>query len=452
MKKSMKKLIVLSMTMGCIGLYAQEHFSGIGTSKRIGILNGNINPAEFANLSTPIEVNVFAASINVSNNKIGFSDLTDDEDIEELIFTGNEAVNMRFDVEIAGPGVAFRKNKWGFAVTSKAYGKMNLVDIDVNIGDAIANDGLNSILNSTTLNGNYNQRLIGTTYGEIGFSAARSLWETDKYKLNGGVTLKLLFPGSYANFGADQFEGTITTVAGDSFLSNANANLNIAYSGNLGSSFSDFDSYSKSVFGALNGFGLDFGATFLIKDDTNGYKFNSGISVRNIGKMTFKDDNNSSTNYILSIQGNESLNLSQFEDVDSLQEVEQILVDSGFLTSTSTSNDFKVKLPAVLNAYADLRVVPSLYVSLFLQQKLTDDANNDQITAQNILTVTPRFSLKHFEVYSPLSQNEISGFNAGLGFRVYGFFIGSGSVITALINDSKQADFYLGFRFGIGKS
>lgn len=448
----MKKIIVSVFILFSVNSFAQEHFSGIGTSKRIGILNANFNPAELANLSSKMEVNLFATSVNISNNKIGVSDITGDEDFEELIFRGNEPVNLRFDVEVAGPGFAFKHKKWGFAITSKAYGKLNLVDVDANIGDAIANNGLNSLVNFTTLNGNYNQRLVGTTYGEIGLSTARSLWETDQYKLNGGATFKLLFPGSYANFGADQFEGTVNYIGGNAFLTNANASINVAYSGSLGSSFSDFDSYSDSVFGSLNGFAVDFGGTFTIKDENNGYKFNSGISVRNIGGMTFKDENNSSTNYNLVIQGTESLNLSQFEDVDSLQEVEQILLDSGFLTSTSSSNDFKVKLPTVLNAYADLQVIPTLYVSVFLQQKLTDDAKNDQITAQNVLTLTPRFSLKNFEVFAPLSQTEIAGFNAGIGFRLYGFFIGSGSAFTALINDSKQADFYFGYRFGLGKS
>ncbi|WP_188360852.1 hypothetical protein [Flavobacterium orientale] len=450
----MKKIIFLFLLLNSTAFFAQDHFSGISTSKRIGVLNGTINPAELANLTSKVEVHVFALSTTVANNKIGFSDLTGDTNLEELIFVGSEPANLRLDVEILGPSAAFRYKNWGFAVSSKAYGKLNLVDIDVNIGDAISNGGLNSLLNSTTLNGNYNQRLNGTTYGELGFSAGRNLWETENYKLNGGATIKLLFPGSYANFGADQMNGTITTVAGSSYLSNTNATLNIAYSGNLGNSFSDFDSYSDSVFGGLNGIGVDFGANFSIKDSDpdKGYKFNSGLSVRNIGSMTFKDDNNSSTNYALVIQGNESLDLGQFDGVDSLQEVEQILIDSGFLTSTSSNSDFKVKLPTVLNAYADVRLIPTLYVSLFWQQKLNDDNLNDQVTTQNTFTVTPRFSLKNFEVFSPWTQNEISGFNGGIGFRAGGFFVGSGSVITTLINDSKHADFYFGFRFGIGKS
>lgn len=447
----MKKTLVLTALITSICGFAQEHFSGIGTSQRVGILNGNINPAEFALLDSTVEVNIFGTSVNVSNNKIGFSDLTG-SNIEDLIFRGNEPVNMRFDVEVAGPGVAFKIQKWGFAVTSKAYGKLNLIDIDVNLGDAIANNGLNALLNTTTLDGNYNQRLMATTFGELGLSAARTLWDTDKYLLTGGATLKLLFPGSFANFGVDQFQGTINTVAGNSFLTNTNAAVNIAYSGNLGSSFSDFDSYRKSIFGGLNGMAFDFGGNFIIKDDQGGFKLKTGLSIRNLGSMTFSDSNNSTTNYSLAITGNQSLDLNLFQDVDSLQEVEQILLDSGYLTAIRSNRDFKVRLPGVINAYADLKLIPTLYVSLFVQQKLTNDSNNDQVTAQNLISLTPRFSLKNFELFTPLSQNEISGFNAGFGLRAWGFYLGSGSLFTAVINDSKQADVFFGYRLGIGKN
>jgi hypothetical protein len=169
--------------------------------------------------------------------------------------------------------------------------------------------------------------------------------------------------------------------------------------------------------------------------------------VRNIGAMTFKDDNNNSTNYTLSIQGAESLNLNLFENVDSLKDVENILINSGYLTKESSNRDFKVSLPTTLTLYADVKIIPTLFVSGYLQQKLKDDNENDQITVQNIFTVTPRINLGFFETYVPISNSEISGFNTGLGVRLGGFYLGSGSAITALINDSKQADIYTGFRW-----
>lgn len=449
----MKKLFVLFLLGLNYTTFSQEHFAGIGTSRRISLLNGTFNPAELANLSSKVDIQFFATSFNVSNNKIGFSDISSDENFEDLIFRGNEAVNLNFEAEILGPGVAFRINKWGFGWSTKAYAKFRLVDVDVNIGDAIVNDGLNSLLNTTVLNQNNNQRIIGTAYSEMAFSVARNFWETEKYKLNGGISFKLLFPGSYANFGADKFNGTISTIGGNTFLSDANANLNFSYSGNLADDYTNFDDYSSSLFGGLNGFAIDFGASFTIKDEKekDDYKLNSGFSVRNFGSMTFKDDNNLSSNYALNIPASESLDLNQFEDVSSIRDIEQILLDSGYLTSTTQNNDFKVKLPAVLNVYAELKIIPTLYASAFWQQKLTDNSKNDQVTAQNVFTLTPRFSLKHFEIFTPLSQTEIAGFNAGFGLRAYGFFIGSGSVFTALLNDSKQADFYFGYRLGLGK-
>ncbi len=94
-------------------------------------------------------------------------------------------------------------------------------------------------------------------------------------------------------------------------------------------------------------------------------------------------------------------------------------------------------------------MIPKVFITGFLQQKLNDNNGNDQITAQNIITITPRFTTGFFEVFAPFSNTEISGFSSGVGFRIGGFSLGSSSVITALASDnSKQADIYTGFRWG----
>jgi hypothetical protein len=63
-------------------------------------------------------------------------------------------------------------------------------------------------------------------------------------------------------------------------------------------------------------------------------------------------------------------------------------------------------------------------------------------------SITPRVKLGFFEAYLPIANNDVSGTNVGFGFGLGGFYLGSGSIITALTNDSKQADFYTGFRWG----
>ena len=431
--------------------FAQDHFIGINTSSRVGILNTNVNPAELPNLSNKFEVNIYGVSFNVANNKIGFSDLTSGSNLEDLIFKGNEPVNMRFDGQIIGPSFAMKWMKWGFGITTKANMKFDLVDIDTKIGDAISNSGLN-LGSSTLISNNYNQRLNGTTWGEIGLSAGRTVFENNQHRLNAGITLKFLFPGSYSNFGMDKFQGTVTTGLNEAYLSDTNATINIAYSGSLANSFTNFSDYTSSVFGSLNGVATDIGVNYQLKNGTEKYKVNAGMSIRNMGSMTFQDNNNSTTNYQLSIPeatlSNPGLSLSQFESVQNLQDVETILQNSGYLTSVKSNKDFVVKLPTVFSAYADVKILTKVYLTLFTQQKLNSDNNNDQITTQNIISLTPRVNLGFFEAYLPISNNEVSGTNVGIGFRFRGFYLGSSSIITTVLNDSKQADIYTGFRWG----
>lgn len=459
----MRKLLITSISLIGITAFSQEHFAGLTTSNRVGVLSATNNPAELVNMSHTFEVGFYSLSANVSNNKIGINDLFSDNDLETILFTGNDPVNLRVDTEIYGPSFGMKYKKLAFAITTKITGKLDVVDVDPNLGDGLVNAGLNSLFGSTTISNDYNQRLSGTTWGEVGLTGAMNIINNAKHKFNVGATFKLLFPGSYSNLGLDKFNGTITNTAGDVYLSNVNnVNLNIAYSGGLADNFSNVNDYTKSLIGGLNGFSGDLGINYQWRDqpednpkkNQNKYKLNAGLSVRNIGSMTFKDDNNYATNYVLNIPsatiGNPGLNLNQFENVENLQEVEEILINEGYLNKVEAEkNEFTVKLPTTITAYADVKLIPKVFISGFLQQKLNENNGNDQITAQNIVTITPRFTTGFFEVFAPFSNTEIAGFSSGVGFRIGGFYLASSSVISALASDnSKQADIYTGFRWG----
>lgn len=447
----MKKIILTLLVFNFIPIVAQEHFSAITTSRRVGILNGGNNPSEFANLSSKIEVQIFAASFNQSNNKIGFSDIISGSNLESLIFAGNDPVNFNIDAELVGPGIAIKALGWGFALSSRTHIKANIVDVDPNLGDAVTSNAVNALLAETVISNNYNQRVNTTAWGEVGFSAARTVFNSKVHKLNAGITFKLLFPGAYANIGAGNFKGTITQqpLTNDLFLSDAQASLNIAYSGSLAGNFSNPSDSTKNLFGALNGLATDIGFDYQFKPDNKNYKLKVGAAIKNMGSMTFKGNDNFSTNYALTITGNDKYNLNDLNNVTSVKEIEQRLLSSGYLTGTPQKKDFKVKLPTVLNLYADLNIISKLNVTLFLQQKTNKNGANDQITSQNSFSITPRFNLGFFEAFVPIGFNEVSGTTGGVGFRIGGFFIGSNSIVTALTSDSMQADFYFGTRIGI---
>lgn len=456
----MKTRLLLFTTMLCAGsAIAQEHFTGISTSRRGGLLNASLNPAELVNQKKAFDVNLFNFGINVANNKISFGDIVSGDDFDKLIFEGGEPTNLRLDAKILGPSLSHKRGSWAFAITTGANVKADFVDVDTNLGNAVTNGNVAGIIGSYNLNAGYNQRVSGTSWGEIGFTVAHDFFNNDLHKFSGGVTAKLLFPGTYANIALGQFNGRVDNLADQVYLNDASANINIAYSGSLAEDFTDSGNFTEFFAGGLNGFAADFGVNYQLKDivsadstSISNYRLNVGASVRNLGSMTFKDDNNQNTNYTLDIPNGvppAGLNLNQFEDVSDVREIEEILVSSGYLDVVSSGRDFKVKLPATLSLYADVKIINRFYFTAFTQQRLSDDNDNEQVTAQRIWTFTPRYSTNWFEAYIPVTNSDVSDTNVGIGFRVGGFFIGSGSAITALLSDATQADAYFGFRFGI---
>jgi hypothetical protein len=463
----MKKILLISLLLSAYNFFAQEHFSGVTTSSRVGILNVGMNPAELPNLSKKFEINIYGLSLNFSNNIIGIDDLDSDTDIENLLFKGDRIVNASADIEYSGPGVAMKWKKWGFGISSKGHIKFDVVDVDPKFANAILNtDEITENDPTLLIKNDYNQRMTGVSWGEIGFSAGRTVFENEKHRFNAGITLKLLFPGSYANMGIDKFQGNVETVYNASNPENSAAylttdgpvNVNFSYSGNLADKFTDAKDYTSSVFGKLGGVGTDLGINYQMKDGDKKYKINAGMSIRNIGSLTFKDSNNSSNSYTFdtTINGvSTPINLNIFDGTESLVEVEEVLTTptvpndptSVYLKNEKSNKDFKTKLPTLFIMYADFKVFHKFNITGYLQQRMGDNNENRQITSQNSFSIIPRINLGYFEAYLPFSHNEISGGNTGLGLRLGGFYIGSSSVISTLTSNTKKVDFNMGFRW-----
>lgn len=392
--------------------------------------------------------------MTVSNNKVGFSDLLDDTNAEDLILAGDKPINFNFNLESIGPGVAVRLLKWRFAVTSKVNLKAGMLNVDPILASYLTGSDVHEIPVGDFRDREFlaNQRFNGTIWGEVGFAVARKVWENEKGLLNAGVNVKLLFPGSYANMGIGNFQGTISNDGSDLLLTNADADVNFAYSGSLSKSFTNSNQYTSSLYGNLDGLAADFGIDYQLKKG-NSYKIKLGASIMNLGSMRFNDRDNLSTTYKLKVSGTQSLVLNYFDGIEDMIAIKQHLIDEAALgniefTEITSNKDFKVNLPTTFNLYADVNLISKLNVTLFTQQKLNSNSSNSQITAQTIYSVTPRFSIG-FEAYVPISYNDFSGNNAGLGFRLGGFFMGSNSVLSAMSSNTKQADLHFGFRFAI---
>jgi hypothetical protein len=117
--------------------------------------------------------------------------------------------------------------------------------------------------------------------------------------------------------------------------------------------------------------------------------------------------------------------------------------------ASTESENYKVSLPGTLQLDVDYHLRGGLYANFALQLALTGNGDkpfNNQY--YNAVTITPRFESRRFGFYLPLGYNGLTQFTGGASLRVGNLFIGSGSVLSAAVGSSKQADIFMGVHFG----
>ncbi|WP_073094897.1 DUF5723 family protein [Cyclobacterium lianum] len=428
---------------------AQQGYFGIQNSQRKGMINALMNPAELNQFSKKVEVSFFAADAALSNNVLTFRDILDDPDQFETIFQGiSEPANVRTDFSILGPSVGVRVDKWSFGFTSQLKGKADIIDFNPDLGDAIVVNSSAGGDNQTGLNIPYNQRLNAIGWMELGLMAGTSIINSDLHGLSVGGHFKLLLPGTYANIGLDQIQATLVNEADQISLTDASGSLNLSYDERWNNS--NGTALEQNLWRHLspNGFALDLGVSYQLKSFGRTF-LNSGLSVRNLGRMTAPQDQ-FTRNYTMNIPQNEFFRIDNLEgDFD---EIEQQLVESGYFTVERELSQTKIRLPRLLAAYVEFSPFSTFQVSLYAQKRLTDENRNQYLSGPDLLVLTPRLILGKLELYSPWMQHQIAGLSGGFGLQYGGFFIGSHSLITGLIADSKRADFHAGLSWGFGRN
>lgn len=452
----MKKITLFLLLFQLAGhtLWAQSHFAGMMSNRRVGIINVSYNPAELTNLTNKREFSLVGASMSFGNNKLSIEDIKSGKDVKGVLFSSGIPVKLDLNLEVLGPSIGFKFKKWGFGVLTKAYTNVSVNDLDVDLMNSIYNNSLLT-LESFPLSNPYNQRINSASWGQLSFATSRKLLENENHQISAGLAISLLFPASYANIGLDKFSGTIeyNPSPPQANLVNTTTKLNLAYTSNFAKSFTNVSDFTSAIWGEFGGVSLDFGLTYQYLNDKKVPLFQAGMSIKNVGSLTYQAKKISSVDYSVTIPAptaaKPGFNLLNLASITSLTQLEGLLLSSGYMTKDSQSNtDVQIKLPTTLQAYASLRVFNRLNLDANAQYNVRQGTGNKEITSPNTITLIPRFQTKYFEIYSPWSNHEITGINGGLGIRIAGFYLGSGSVFTALQNNSKQMDVYTGYQIG----
>ncbi|MFD2036681.1 DUF5723 family protein [Belliella marina] len=437
------------LTILSLSAIAQQSFVGIQNTSRRGVLHAVMNPAEVANLSKNVDVNLFSVSAGVGNDVLFFNEIIGEEDIADLLFdrVDNAPVNLNAELNFLGPSFAFKAGKWGFGIYSQVVANVGVMDLNSELGRAFTDFDVAGS-RELRIQSPTNQRVNVVGWGEIGGTVGRKIYSNGQHEVSAGVAVRLLMPVAYVNAGIADLDGTIQIDENEGVaLTDATGVLNLSYS----PSAIDEDLYGLGLDNLspanMSGLGFDLGLSHVYYVEGVA-KAHSGISLKGLGSLDFGDSQMSST-LTMNIPSNNSFRLDELEgDID---EIEEQLLASGYFSKVTESGHI-ARLPKLLTAYTDVRVTKVFYLSLFGQWGLSGRNDNQQIASQNIFAVTPRLKLGGFELYSPWARYQVSGFTGGLGLRFGGFFVGSNSAITGLLAETKQADVHLGLNLGFGKS
>jgi hypothetical protein len=451
----MKSLTVCTLcVLFCLNLSAQS-FSGYRSGNYTGVNSAFFNPANIADSRYQWNVNLLGINAGIGNTNTSFSlkdiNKTFDGDADSLLF-GNSGkdVNGAINIDFWGPSFMFNINrKTSIAFTSRLRAMANVTDVDGKLIQSI-NDDVDGGL-PYSLNTNNNQKISINGWADFGVTVGRVILSQGVHFLKGGLTLKYLAGTGNSYININKLNATINQDGTDApYLTNASGSVGIGYAG------IDFDNFEADNAFRFNGrgFGADIGLVYEFRPDAsqfdesqNKYKLKFGIALLDMGSIKYTPKADEFGNYDMHVSNTEKW---YPDDIDgSIAEIKEYLDGSPYFTKKDAGiTSYKVSLPTNLQMNIDYAVTSKLYIEAAAQINLTQKSNRYNSFYYNSFSLTPRFEGRHIGVYFPLSYNELTHFNAGVAFRLGPFYIGSGSVLTALLGNSKQADVHFGINFG----
>ena len=127
-----------------------------------------------------------------------------------------------------------------------------------------------------------------------------------------------------------------------------------------------------------------------------------------------------------------------------------MLSSSPYFTPSPSNNNatLPVSLPTSLQVFGDLHLLSNLYLSAGTQIGLFNCNKAENPFIYSTLILTPRYEGKAIGLYLPVTYNNLTQLTMGATLRLGPLFVGSGSILSALLSNSKQADINLGLHIG----
>jgi Family of unknown function (DUF5723) len=454
-----QQLTALASLLICATSIFAQDFPGIRTSNFAGVNGALTNPACIA--ATPFRFDVNLASVNatIGNDRASFhlqdvfSGAFNADSVRTKLFGRNAGPSSGI-VSVAALGPSFMFNldkKSALAITTRARAIMNVRDMDGKLVDQVVNNPLDPASFPYTISSKENMQLSLNGWSEFGATYARVISDNDHAMFKAGATLKYLAGTANAYMSINQLNTTLNLDAfhNSAYFNNSTGSIGVGFGGQ---NLTDFKAADLTKFHG-GGAGVEIGFTYELKEAKENVfglhdrKLSFGVALLDIGSVKYQRDQQRSGSYGINVTGGEQLQINDIDTVNFDNYNRFFASRPQYFTAIPGSSDksYKVALPATLQLTTDYHVVSGLYVNAAAHISLVGKNSNAWNSMYyNAFAITPRFETKRFSIFVPVTYNSLTKTNAGLTIRTGWLFIGSGSVLTALTGNSKQADVHAG--------
>ena len=454
-----------------------QNYLGVSSSNYAGTMGMDIQPASFVDGRFRFDLNLFSLNFNAYQNfgafdasilpkwwKGSFEDqaaidswsVDADPALEPDYFGGYSFLPKRYDKNSTGVlgfntnlqfdllNVMFHINpKIAIGFGAKIRSITNIDNIDPKLAylaeqELEDEDFWNTEINEELINVNH------MTWAEYGFNYSQIIKEEGEHFIKAGANLKYLAGYAAAYMFSNNFRYDLYNDDTTQFLS---GDFGYGYSESIGE-LADENIDQSGMFGApkpsARGFGLDLGVVYewrpeykdykydmdgemnLWARDQNKYKVRVGLSLTDLGGMSFKKGGLSRD---FSVQTSNLFDLNTFETADDLVGVDGI-IDSLIGQSTAAGNtewtagekdvesSFFMRTPSAFSFQVDYHIWKSFYVNATGIFNIISRNRDAKVRVPNQFSVTPSFDFAWLGVHLPISMNSYSGFKAGVATRL----------------------------------
>ena len=459
-----KQLLIIAFTMMvCASMSYAQTYPGYRTGNYTGVNGVFFNPANIADNRFKWDINLIAINgfVGTDQGGIKLSDITrnfDGNDLRSNILKGHSQVNSLDYADLLGPSFMLSLSpNTSIALTTRSRVFANVKDVNGDLANAIIDPAGSGITSPIELNGG---RTITQTTGwtEIGGSLGQVFTKKGSHHfLKGGITLKYIAGTADAYMTTDGITGSLQNIGNTSIIEGPAAgyiSINATNTNFTDYKFNDIFKFNGQGFGGDIGFVYEYRPNdvdySMYTNDrwANKYKFKIGVSVLDVGMIQFNKTGNLAANYNTDIPAGNQFDLNALNGKSFGEFIPVLNGSPYFVAGAPQSSSYNVNLPTTVQANIDYLFSPNWAVNVAGQFN-TNKAINFNLYEINSYSVTPRWENSLISVELPVNYNDLTQFNAGLAFRIGPFFIGSGSIISALFNNTKQADVHVGLNWGM---